>query len=473
MLKYIINMEAQQQPEQVPDFLRLGKVPVNYLQHLETDLLDPVVFNEGSGATTDGFCRFTLQNKGFLHSHSKLFLSLTPATAVSRALLPVNIGIGSVVKKAVLKVGNKVINEISDWDYLHGLKSAHISNENNVERELYTTGRCLNHAFVYGEGESEEADTYGLEVGRNLDGDDMKMLPFALMDGTSAATRAQSPSYAIDLSDLFPFLKVHQLPLYMITEPINIELTFRPPADNRIVKITGTASQDFVIDRNELKFCADYIFYGSGDEMARYAEQNKSMSFSFTDHRMISTSVTQASLQSDTVRNIGMASRQVNKVITMFNIPRGNEGVLTQGVTAEGSDVGGAGANLNKVEALSYNLRYNDKFEFSSNITNTARLFNLLQDTEGVIFVTRDEYNSGGGGIDSDITFEGLEQDIDLRGSFFYNATRLTGGRVGTRGIEIHIKFDSIHTEVSTMRNFCEYLRVAQLQDGEFTIFNV
>jgi hypothetical protein len=467
-------MEAQQQPEQVPDFLRLGKVPVNYLQQLETDLLDPVVFNEGSGATTDGFCRFTLQNKGFLHSHSKLFLSLTPPATVTRAILPANIGIGSVIKKAVLKVGNKVINEISDWDYLHGLKSAHISNENNVERELYTTGRYVNHAFIYDEGEEEEADTYGLEVGRNLDGGDMKMLPFAVMDGTSAATRAESPSYAIDLSDLFPFLKVHQLPLYMITEPINIELTFRPPADNRIVKITGAASASFNIDQNELKFCADYIFYGSGDEMARYAEQNKSMSFSFTDHRMISTSVTQASLQSDTVRNIGMASRQVNKVITMFNPDRANEGSVLQGVSAEGSDVDQTGgANNNKVEALSYNLRYNDKFEFSSNITNSTRLFNLLQDTEGVIFVTRDEYNSGGGGIDDTITFEGLNQRSDLRGAFFYNATRLTGGRVGTRGIEVHVKFDAIHTEVTTMRNFAEYLRVANLEDGEFTIFNV
>ena len=35
----------------------------------------------------------------------------------------------------------------------------------------------------------------------------------------------QCPSYSIDLSDLFPFLKVNQLPLYLIKEPINIEIT--------------------------------------------------------------------------------------------------------------------------------------------------------------------------------------------------------------------------------------------------------
>ncbi len=460
----------------VPDFLRLGKVPVNYLQNLETDLLDPVVFNEGSGTTTDGFCRFTLQNKGFLHSHSKLFISLVPGTGVTRAIFPPNVGVGSVVKRAVLKVGNKVINEISDWDYLHAAKSCGISNENNVERELYTTGRCINNAFVYGDGQDSNAKEYGLEVGRNINGGtNMKTLEFSVMDVGSVA---ESPTYAIDLSDLFPFLKVHQLPLYMIKEPINIELTFRPPADNRIVKITGAADAEFVIDRNELKFCADYIFYGSGDEMARYAEQNQSLSFSFTDHRMISTSVTQASLQSETVRNIGMASRQVNKVITMFNPARAEETELLQGLKSLGSTItSAAGANNGKVAGLSYNIRYNDKFEFSSNITNTARLFNLLQDTEGVQFITRQQYNGEGstavGGITSTITFEGNNQADNLEASFFYNATRLTGGRVGTRGIEIHVKFDEIDSDVTTMRNFCEYLRVAQLDGGEFTIFNV
>ena len=193
-------MEGQngQDSGTVPDFLRLGRVPVNYLQSLETDLLDPVVFNEGSGATTDGFCRFTLQNKGFLHSHSKLFISLVPGAGVTRAIFPPNVGVGSVVKRAVLKVGNKVINEISDWDYLHAAKSCGISNENNVERELYTTGRCMNNAFIYGDGEDNNARTYGLEVGRNVSGGtNMKTLEFSVMDVGSVA---ESPTYAIDLN---------------------------------------------------------------------------------------------------------------------------------------------------------------------------------------------------------------------------------------------------------------------------------
>tara|TARA_R110000796_G_scaffold110760_1_gene222275 strand:- start:219 stop:437 length:219 start_codon:yes stop_codon:yes gene_type:complete len=61
------------QGDVVPNFLMLKQIPVNYIQQVETDLLEPVVFNQG-GATTDGFTRFVLQNKGFLSSLQRFFL---------------------------------------------------------------------------------------------------------------------------------------------------------------------------------------------------------------------------------------------------------------------------------------------------------------------------------------------------------------------------------------------------------------
>ena len=453
----------------IPDFLRLSQVPVNYLQKVETSVLDPVVFNEGSGSTVDGFIRFTLQRKGFLHSHSKLFLSLTPASAVSRAIFPANVGIGSIIKTAVLKIGNKVLNEISDWDYLHSFKSANITNENNVERELYTTGRYMNHAFDYDDGDETLAPDYTLDTGRDIDDDDRKMLPFAIMDGGSPA---ESPSYAIDLSDLFPFLKVHSLPLYMIDEPINIELTVRPPVNHRIAKITGTAEQSFVIDRNELRFVADYIYYGAGDEMEAFAQKNRQMSFSFVDYRLSTTSASVGQLQSGMVRNIGMANRMVTNILTVFNTDRSGEESLLANLGSVSTAIEGAGANVGKLGTISYNVRYNDLFEFSSNISNLARLFNLTQDSQGVLFVTRDEFCGQGGGLSPTTTFEGLSQVTNLQGQFFLLATKLTGGRVGSRGVEIHLTANDMQT-MTTMRSFSEYMRVAQLSDGGFTVYNV
>jgi len=460
----------------VPNFMRLGSVPVNYLQSVETDLLEPVVFNEGNGSTVDGFVRFQLQSKGFLHSHSKIFMSLTPPAAVSRAVFPPNVGIGKVIKRAVLKIGNKVLNEISDWDKLHAFHSTRISNENNVERELYTTGRYMNLDFNYENGASLGELVQGVSLATSRDAtvdygveNKYEQMPFAIMDGGSAT---QSPSYAVDLSDLFPFLKVHQLPLYMITEPVTVELTLHPPVNHRAVLITGTAAQAFNIDQNELKFCADYVYYGASDEMERYAEQNKVIDFSFVDYRSITTTVSHTSLQSDTVRNIGMASRMVNKVITFFNRDTLGEGNLLMNTGALSTHRNAS----NIVGAFEYNLRYNDKFEFSRNIDNTARLYSLLQNAEGVVFIARDLYSSQGDALGSAATtlFESKGQE-QLGGRFFYTSIRLTGGRVGQRGIEVHVKAASgmRDNQVDVMRSYCEYVRSARLEGGMMSVFNV
>lgn len=456
----------------IPDFMRLGSVPVNYIQEIETDLLESVVFQEGSGDSVTGFARFQLQQKGFLHSKSKVFISLVPPADVSRAMYPVGVGVGNLVEKAVLKCGNVVINEISSWDHLQAFHSTRISNENNIERELYTTARCMNHAFRYDiadAGTSNDATHYGLEVGRDITDDgttsEFLQMPFATMDGGSPE---QSPSYSIDIGDLFPFMKTTQLPLYMMEMPLTIELTFRPPKKHRAVKLGGTANQEFLIDRNELKFCADYVYYGATDEMERYADANKQMTFSFVDYRAVSTSVTQASLQSDTVRNLGMANREVSKVLTVFNADRKNEDDLLQGLGALSTTRNAS----HIVGGFSYNLRYNDKFEFSSNITNTARLYSLLQDSQVMVHITRDEYSRQGVGYGATALFEGLDAKAQLSGNFFLNSTRLTGGRVGVRGIELHIKATDLRGAVTTMRNWCEYHRVAQLNDGQFSVFN-
>ena len=109
-------MDMDSQPAQsaqddgdTPNFLMLDQIPVNYIQQLETDLLEAVVFQQGT-ASSDGFARFTLQNKGFLHSHSKLFVTLKVNGSDSCFNAP-HVGIAQIIKKAVLKIGNKTINE--------------------------------------------------------------------------------------------------------------------------------------------------------------------------------------------------------------------------------------------------------------------------------------------------------------------------------------------------------------------------
>jgi len=451
------------------NFLKLDTIPLNYEQKLETDLLEPVVFNDGA-TTTTGFCRFTLQRKGILHSHSKLFMSVVPSAGARSAFVPPSIGIGSLIESARLMVGNQVINEISAWSNFHSVKSMLISNENNVEREQYTTGRSVSHQFIYADGEDRQASSVGLDNGREYTGTNLLQQPFAkmsgLVDASGYAHASESPVYSLDLSDLFPFLKIHQLPLFMIDQDVTIELTLTQQSVNRVSGATGDGglAENYTIDRNELKFCADYLFWGNGDDMMKYKEQNSKQTFSFVDYRLVSSTLVEADTK--VVRNIGMANRMVNRVITTFQ----NDAVTADSILNKYGNLAMKKTD-EKAGAIAYNLRYNDRFEFSSNVTNPAQLFTLSQQAEGIPSVLREEYSHEGFALATGHTYEGHALRGGLAGEFFFVSSRLSGGRVGQRGIELHLELDS-QAGITTMRNWCEYLRVAVLDNGTFTIYN-
>jgi len=456
---------------QIPNFLMLDQIPVNYTQQLETDLLEPVVFSQGA-ATTDGFARFTLQNKGFLHSHSKIFIALKPGAGQSDVYLQPHVGIGQVVKKAVLKIGNKTLNEIDSWAGLHAVKSSLITNENNREREAYLTGRSMNFGFVYNNDSKVFADSIGLENELEYDvaNDRLNQPSWARMN---TASPEECPSYSIDLSDLFPFLKVNQLPLYLIKEPINIELTFQPTKDHRVQISSGqTPSVACEIVRDELKFCADYIFYGSSDEMDRFAMgRGKDMSFSFVDYSLVEHTTSPAQLASGLIRNLGMANRMVPRVITLLPADDQDEDTILGRNNSMAPNQSASGV----MGQVKYNIRYNDRFEFTSDVDNVSRLFSVLQQSEGVPFITRQQFSDCGtvaGGLTDD-TYQGRSQQ-GMEGHMFYLGTRLTNGRVGQRGIELHITHDAPTggRVVDLLRCYCEYIRVARLSDGYFEVYN-
>ena len=94
---------------------------------------------------------------------------------------------------------------------------------------------------------------------------------------------------------------------------------------------------------------------------------------------------------------------------------------------------------------------------------------------ETVPFVTREEFSDENLGLTVS-RFEGRVQDsltTGLRGKFFCLATRLTNGRVGQRGIELHVKSNTTIGTSYTMRSYCEYMRTARLSNRLFEIFNI
>ena len=262
----------------------------------------------------------------------------------------------------------------------------------------------------------------------------------------------------------------------MINEPINIELTFHPTTKLRcqVAGADPSTEQPINIVRDQLKFCADYIFYGASDEMERYASANKDLNFSFVDYRLIEHSTSDTELGSGLIQNLGMANRLVPRVLSMLapDSADNNEATILgqyQGVSPVVNASGVQGA-------IKYNVRYNDRYEYTSDVENTARLFSLLTDAEGVPYLNRGLFaDQGVAGGYTGGTFETRVQSNELPGRFFFLGSRLTNGRVGQRGIELHISgsFAGSGTKIpNLLRSYCEYVRVARLVDGMMEIYN-
>lgn len=478
---------------EVPDLLRLSKVPSNLQQNVETDLIETSTFQEAT-ATGTGFARFDLQQKGFLHSHSKIFLSLIPkAGQAGFAHLPPNIGIGSLVQRAVLKCGNQTLNEIEDWSHLHMIKSAQGDNENNVEREYYTTGRVMNFDFIYPRSEvaggaiaptrqKHLSTIMGLQNGRDkldIGGGNYSVdpMPFAQLQANHPT---QSPTYAIDMSDLFPFLKTHSLPLYMIQQQMSVELHFSRTVDKRVqLSAAKSADGDYLIDTSELKLCADYVYYTEGDVMARYAEANRNLEFSFPDYRLSKSSVDSADFAGGgIVRNLGMANRLCSRVVTVVCDDGENDQTILGPYNSCCPERVAAGTT----GAVKYNVRYNDRFEFPQALENKAQIFTHFQKSEGVLFLPTEVYADTYVGLPGATQLYARRQQSrtagtpGLAGAQWMLATRLTTGRVGVKGIELHLTQDGMNALAGgrnyTMRSYCEYARLARLEDGFLAVYN-
>lgn len=483
----------------VPDLLRLKQIPANLQQSVETDLLETSTFQEAT-TTTRGFARFDLQKKGWLHSHSKLLVSIKPPGGGDVVCFPPNIGVASVISRAVLKIGNQVLNEMDDWNNFQAIKNAQINNETQVAREQYTSGACMANQFMYRKQNAGGTNTiqspvdalkYGMDNGQEYslgttvdpNHEGTRLLPpiFATMN---PAAELASPQFAIDLSDLFPFLKTHMLPLYMIDEQLSIELHWSPLRNRVCLSNARGANTDvYEIDRDHTKFIADYVFYEDSDLMVRYAEANPKIEFSFPDYRVAKQTCLNTQLAEGIVANLGMANRLCSRVMTIINIDErrlraqglphsGEEAILSLYGCFTGTPVAGTSP------AVSYNIRYNDRFEFPTAITNKSRLFSLFTQSEGLPFVSRQQYSGDGNGGQTPFTYQNAPvQSEDLPHHFFMLGTKLTNGRVGVRGIELHLTQAGLpepggQVVEYVVRTYIEYARLAVLENGLFSVFN-
>jgi hypothetical protein len=480
---------APSSPSQIPDLMKIGASPVNTNMDVETDILDSVVLNET-------FCRFRLQNKGILHSNSKLTFTLDVADTTDNVFLPINIGINSLIERCVLKVGTKTVCETSDFNHFMAFRSTFINPQHNKHRECIGTGRQMCRKWEYLNGTATtsasyntdisdtDASYYAIDTGLCIDAQDKGVngrtydIPEYLKfnSSNSASATKQSPVFQIALNDLFPFLKMNQLPLYLFKEEIDIELYFAP--STRRACISGNDVGTFTINRNEVKMIADYIFYPQ-EMMESYANANKQMSFTYVDYRLVKRTLDNtADTAQQIIYNVGGAGRVVNKLFfALENSSDSASSTLAQKslfnyYTAVGIETDkAAGDASSNMGTISHNLRYNDKFLYPIDINNNARIFHNIALAEGSTpFISKDEFSREQGLISPELLM-GRNLSTEASGNFYYTEDRLNRNeRVNSRGIELYQTWNKLPAKKFTLRVWLEVVKMAVLDNGVLTI---
>ena len=478
-----MDSKADVSQDRIPDLIKVGAIPSSYGQSLHTDVIDPVTFSQSR-------VRFTLQRvAGFLHSNSKVTLAVTPNTT-STAFYPLNIGISNLVKSAALRIGNQTVCEIDDYDQFHAYQSMFISNEDNKEREQFLSQRCIAHKPVYDDRTANTTDKppnsakkVGLDVGRNPTvpaaggAGTFQLLPFQLHDATSAQTISDAPVYSVYLSDLFPFMKFNQLPLFMIDQEVHIDIEFQPTTSSlsaaglsRRMCVANSDAGDndveYLINQDEVKLVYDSISF-DGEVMEKYRAQNKSLTFQYVDYRLAKRTGDQAAF-TDLTFQLGGNGRLVSKVV--MGLQR-NENFTPVSL------LNGVGAkDVPAAQSLSVNLLYNDLFEFNVDRKNPALLFHTTQSAEGKVpMVTRDEYQTSGVTALTAETMEGHVQSsgaAGVGGLFRWTAIRPNKGqRVNNKGMDLTYKATGLPADTYTLRVYLEMLKVAKIEDGQFSCY--
>ena len=483
---------------QIPDLVRIGSVSTDTAINVQTDILDPVIFSESE-------CRFVLDNKGILHSNSRVTFSTAGDTKVARTgrtFFPAGVGIHALIQRASLRVGTKTICEIEDFNFYSAYETNFLPPDAIKEREQVMTGRMMSVApslqdrgFPFINASKTGSLTESLTEAKSIQVDNGKD-PTSVAIGTEIAfpivrtatptpnrviwdyqNEMNSPTYSILLADLFPFLKMNQLPLYMMSEQVSIHLTFAPQASLPGDEVRVTTTDGFglnnpvTLSRSDCQLIADYIYYPQ-DMMEQYRQENSTMTFSYVDYQFVKRTVQDTEYSTGLIQNLGGAGRVVNKVFTGTQIRDDGYQSLLQQYVAEGPITGAL-----SVGQVTTNLKYNDTFLYPIDVTNNARHFHNVFSAEGrVPHISRDLYRGEGQltttqtALPGSIDFEGYSGEDGLESNFFYTAYRLNSGeRVNSRGIEL---YDTRVTmaDAGTMRAWLQVVKIATLRDGIFTM---
>ena len=271
----------------LPELLRTNVLQRPETQSIDTSILRPVNFSQNG-------CRFVFEKKGILDSNSHLQMKLRVKTANGAtpanpntflAYLPTSTGALAWVKRAYLTIGGRRISNLDEVGHYNTYMRLHYSNEykkgvimpkqggddifmGSTTRTILANGADA----IKSRGFSAPFGVLGRE------GTEFAVIPSGAGAGAQSAdetdlrTRKSQhirggeencPTFMVSLSQLIPFLKGLQLPLFAINQEVAINIEWSDDLiGHRFQKeqaVAGVLTTEFV--EKDCLICADYLFY--------------------------------------------------------------------------------------------------------------------------------------------------------------------------------------------------------------------
>ena len=460
--------------DDIPDFLAdIGAQITDAEQRIDTDILEPVVFS-------DNFIRFQFQNKGLLNPKSRITFSFKDPS-LGGSFLPLGVGIGSLIQRATFKIGGKTICEVDDWSHYHFYKSLFTDQQVTKEREQYLSGRAISNSVVY-ENNTDTSTYIGMDLG-------MEPVEGATVTDNNTSLQVfhkldRTPVFSLSLEDLVPCLRSVQLPLFMLNEEVQLELTLSSTIGKRAsMPFARLATKDtpVLLNQDDVRLIADYTFL-EGDAMEQFKADNSDYAYTFLEPRLTKTTLANSAAWENQIRNVGGAGRRVPKMFVMLTSDKmGNsstDGTKSAGhnqltllndyrsiATYTGTEVDGEYAQL------TVNIKKNDAFIFPIDRSNSALHYHGVQQAEGAVpHVTRTMYSRQGSSFqDSNFETFNIRESDELSGQFGVQAFRFPDGqRVDSRGLELHYKYGGLDTDEApfVQRVYIEMEKRIMIKDG-------
>ena len=277
----------------LPALLRTNVLQRPETQSVDTSILRPVNFNQQG-------CKFVFEKKGILDSNSHLQMKLRVVSANGAAVgandfaayLPTSTGALAWIRRAYLTIGGRRVSNLDEVGQYNTYMRLHYSNEykkgvimpkqggndiflGSTAQGLSALGQATTIAargFASPFGVlGREASEYAI-VEANVGGAAPPLSGQQNTPEMKISTRPEQqikgsfdncPTFMVGLSQLIPFLRGMQLPLFAINQEVALNIEWSDDfVGSRVQNNTG-AAQPLITEFSEpdCLICADYLFY--------------------------------------------------------------------------------------------------------------------------------------------------------------------------------------------------------------------